>query len=160
MNLLKRYIDTVLIVILLIFAMLPLFHSGFFPMHDDEQIGRLYDLNKDIVHGEFPPRMTQDLGFGFDYPLFNFYPSFVYYIGEIFHLAGFSYITSTKLMIGLGFILAAYFMYLFSKEYIGRIGGVVAAIAYSYAPYHSVDVYVRGALPEFWSFVFIPAVFW
>src|SRR5580698_604203 len=132
MNLLKKYIDILIIVVLLTFTLLPLFQPGFFPMHDDEQIGRLYDLNKDIVNGQFPPRMAQDLGFGFDYPLFNFYPSFVYYIGEVFHLMGFSLITSTKLMLGLGFILAGVFMYFFSRQYIGRIGGIVAAIAYTY----------------------------
>ena len=140
--------------------MSPLFSSGWFPVHDDEQIGRLFELNKDVMTGQLPPRLARDLGFGFDYPLFNFYPSFVYYIAELFHLMGFSFITSTKLMISLGFLLAGIFMYLFSKEYVGRIGGVVAAIAYSYTPYHSVDVYVRGALPEFWSFVFVPALFW
>jgi hypothetical protein len=78
----------------------------------------------------------------------------------VFHLLGFSLIVSTKLMIGLGFLLAGIFMYLFAKEYVGKIGAVVASIAYSYTPYHSVDVYVRGAMPEFWSFVFVPAVFW
>src|ERR1700722_15667116 len=160
MRFLGKYVDILIILVLLIFTVLPLFQPGFFPMQDDEQIGRLYELNKDVIVGQLPPRLAQDLGFGYDYPLFNFYPSFVYYVGEVFHLFGFSYITSTKLMIGLGFILAAFFMYLFSKEYLGRIGGVVASIAYTYTPYHSVDVYVRGALPEFWSFVFIPAVFW
>jgi len=129
-------------------------------MHDDEQVGRLFELSKDVMAGQLPPRLAQDLGFGFDYPFFNFYPSFVYYVAEIFHLFGFSFITSTKLMIGLGFILAGIFMYLFAKEYFGRAGGVVSAIAYSYTPYHSMDVYVRGALPEFWSFVFVPAIFW
>jgi len=129
-------------------------------MHDDEQIGRLYDFNKTVMAGDLPPRLAQNLGFGFDYPLFNFYPSFVYYVGEIFHLCGFSFINSTKLMIGLGFLFAGFFMYLFAKEYVGRIGGIVAAIAYSYAPYHSVDVYVRGSMPEFWSFAFVPAIFW
>lgn len=160
MSFLKKYSDILLIIALLVFAYLPLFTPGFFPIHDDEQIGRLYQLDKDVFYGQIPPRLAQDLGFGFDYPLFNFYPSFVYYIGEVFHLAGFSYITSTKLMIGLGFLLAGIFMYLFVKEYAGRFGGIIAATAYSYAPYHSVDVYVRGALPEFWSFVFIPALFW
>jgi uncharacterized membrane protein len=160
MSFLKKYVDILIIIILLSFTVLPLFNTGFFPIQDDEQIGRLYDLNKDVMSGQLPPRMAQDLGFGFDYPLFNFYPSFVYYVGEVFHLFGFSFITSTKLMIGLGFILAGIFMYLFSRQYLGRIGGIVAAIAYSYAPYHSVDVYVRGAMPEFWSFVFVPIVFW
>lgn len=160
MSFLRKYVDILIIIVLLVFTVLPLFHSGFFPMHDNEQIGRLYELNKDVMTGQLPPRLAQDLGFGFDYPLFNFYPSLVYYIAEIFHLAGFSLITSTKLMLGFGFILAGLFMYLFSREYVGRIGGIVAAIAYTYAPYHSVDIYVRGAFPEFWSFVFIPAVFW
>src|SRR5579872_508353 len=160
MSLIKKYIDLFLIIFLLGFTISPLFVSGWFPIHDDEQIGRLFELNKDVVTGQLPPRFAQDLGFGFDYPLFNFYPSFVYYVAEIFHLIGFGYITSTKIMIGLGFILAGIFMYLFAKEYVGRLGGIVAAVAYSYTPYHSVDIYVRGALPEFWSFVFIPAIFW
>ncbi|HVA96225.1 MAG TPA: 6-pyruvoyl-tetrahydropterin synthase-related protein [Candidatus Acidoferrales bacterium] len=160
MSLVKKYLDILIIIALTIFTLLPLFHPGFFPMHDDEQIGRLYDLHKDVIAGQIPPRLAQDLGFGFDYPLFNFYPPFVYYIGEVFHLFGFSLIVSTKLMIALGFLLAGIFMYLFVKEYAGRIGGIVGAIAYTYTPYHSVDVYVRGAMPEFWSFVFVPAIFW
>lgn len=160
MSFLKRHLDYIIIIALTVFAILPLLTPGFFSMHDDEQIGRLYQIDKAVMAGHIPPRLAPDLGFGFDYPLFNFYPPFVYYIGEVFHLFGFSYIVSTKLMIGLGFLLAGIFMYLFVKEYAGRIGGIVAATAYTYAPYHSVDVYVRGALPEFWSFVFIPALFW
>ena len=160
MSFFKKYADYLIILVLLVFTMSPLFVSGWFPIHDDEQIGRLFELNKDVITGQLPPRLAQDLGFGFDYPLFNFYPSFIYYIAEVFHLFGFGYLASTKLMIGLGFLLAGIFMYLFAKEYVGKIGGIVSAIAYSYTPYHSVDVYVRGALPEFWSFVFIPALFW
>lgn len=160
MSFLKRYLEYIIIIALTIFAIMPLLTPGFFSMHDDEQIGRLYQLDKAIQAGQIPPRLAQDLGFGFDYPLFNFYPPFIYYVGEVFHLFGFSYIVSTKLMIGLGFIMAGIFMYFFMKEYSGKIGGIVAAIAYTYAPYHSVDVYVRGALPEFWSFAFIPALFW
>src|SRR5580658_10112473 len=130
MSLVRKYIDLFLIIFFLGFTLSPLFVPGWFPIHDDEQIGRLFELNKDVLTGQLPPRLAQDLGFGYDYPLFNFYPSFVYYVGEVFHLFGFSYITSTKLMIGLGFILAAFFMYLFSKEYLGRIGAIVASIAY------------------------------
>ena len=160
MRVLKKYSFYILIVALTFFAIAPLFQPGFFPMHDDEQVGRLYELDQSLKAGHFPIRISQNLGFGYGYPLFNFYPSFIYYVAEIFVLLGIGYIASIELMIGLGFILAAFFMYLFSKEYIGKYGGLVAAIAYSYAPYHALDVYVRGALPEFWSFVFIPAIFW
>lgn len=156
----RSHWQIVLVILLTFFALLPLFHSGFFPMHDDEQVGRLYNLHQDITSGHIPPRLTQDLGFGYDYPLFNFYPPLVYYIAEVFVLAGFSYITAIKIMIGLGFVLAAIGMYLFSKEYFGKTGGLLSAVAYTYAPYHAVDVYVRGALPEFWAFVFVPLLFW
>lgn len=160
MNLIRKYSIYILLILLLFFTLAPLFQQGFITMHDDEQVGRLYELDQSLKAGHFPVRISQNLGFGYGYPLFNFYPSFIYYVAEVFVLLGVGYIASIELMIGLGFILAAFFMYLFSKEYLGKYGGVVAAVAYSYAPYHALDVYVRGALPEFWSFVFIPAIFW
>lgn len=155
-----QYRGVLLALLLTIFAILPLFQPGFFPIHDDEQVGRLYELDNAVKSGHIPPRIATNLGFGYGYPLFNFYPSFVYYIAEVFVLLGFSYIVSIKFMIALGFLAAAFFMYLFAREYFGEIGGVVASVAYTYAPYHAVDVYVRGALPEFWSFAFVPALFW
>lgn len=160
MHILKKYSFYILIALLTFFTIAPLFQPGFFPIHDDEQVGRLYELDQSLKAGHFPVRISQNLGFGYGYPLFNFYPSFIYYVAELFVLLGFGYIASIELMIGLGFILAAFFMYLFSKEYLGKYGGIVSALAYTYAPYHALDVYVRGALPEFWSFVFIPAIFW
>lgn len=159
-NLLIKILPFLVITVISYFAINSLFQPGFFPIHDDEQVGRLFELNYSLVSGHFPPRLSQNLGFGYGYPIFNFYPSFVYYIAEAFVLIGFGFIASIKIMIGLGFILSGQFMYLFSKEYFGKIGGLLSAGLYIYAPYHSVDVYVRGALPEFWSFVFVPAIFW
>lgn len=141
------------------FAVQALFHPGFFPIHDNEQIARLFELHKTLNAHEIPPRIAQDLGFGYGYPFFNFYPSFVYYLAEVFKLIGFSYITAIKCMILVGFLGSAFGMYLFSKEFLGKTGGFLSAVAYTYVPYHSVDLYVRGALPEFFSFVFIPLVF-
>lgn len=148
-----------IIALLILFAMIPLFHTGFFPIHDDEQIGRLFDLNEAIQAGHIPPRIAPNLGFGYGYPFFNFYPPLVYYIAEAFKLIGFSFIDATKIMIGIGFFLTAAFMYALSSKFFGRVAGIVCAVAYTYAPYHAVDLYVRGALPEFWTFVFLPAIF-
>lgn len=149
-------------VLLLLFSvgvLLPLLKSGFYSMHDDQQVGRLYSLHQNIVAGHFPPRLAQDFGFGYDYPLFNFYPPFIYYVSLVFKFVGFTYIDATKLMIATGFLLSAFGMYAFSRFYLSRFASFVAAIAYLYAPYHAVDAYVRGALSEFWAFVFIPLIF-
>lgn len=142
------------------FVLQPLFQTGFFSMHDDEQVGRLYELDQSLKAGHFPVRITQNLGFGYGYALFNFYPPFVYYLAELFVLVGFGYIVSIKLLIGFGFVLSGITMYMFSREYIDKWGSFIASSAYMYAPYHAVDVYVRGALPEFWTFVFIPLLFY
>jgi hypothetical protein len=157
-----KQIDTAIFIciIAVFFTLLPLFRPGFFSMHDDEQIGRLYDLDLAIHAGHIPPRIAPNLGFGYGYPFFNFYPSFVYYVGEIYKVLGFSYIDSTKLMIATGFVFAALFMYAFAIQYLSKTGAIIAAIAYTYVPYHSVDVYVRGALPEFFSFAFVAGLFW
>src|SRR3989344_6546836 len=160
MKIIKNNYYLILAFLLCYWAIKPLLSSGFFPIHDDEQIARLFDLNQALNLGHVPPRIAPNLGFGYGYPFFNFYPPLAYYVAEIFKIIGFSYIGSIKLMIGLGFILGAFFIYLLSKEFFGKLGGLISAVFYTYSPYHAVDVYVRGSLPEFWSMVFLPAIFW
>ncbi|GAG87807.1 unnamed protein product, partial [marine sediment metagenome] len=51
-------------------------------------------------------------------------------------------------------------MYLLTREFFGYFGALISAIFYIYAPYHAVDVYVRGSLNEFFCFIWLPAIFW
>lgn len=158
-NRILSYIPVVLLLFFTVGVLLPLIKPGFYSMHDDQQVGRLYSLHKNILAGHFPPRLAQDFGFGYNYPLFNFYPPLIYYVSLFFKLLGFTYIDATKLMIATGFVLSAFGMYAFSRFYLSRLASLVTAVAYLYAPYHAVDAYVRGALSEFWAFVFIPLIF-
>lgn len=164
LNIIKKFVLKywwlILALFLCFWAVKSLFVPGFFPIHDNEQVARLFDLDQALKAWHIPPRIAPNLGFGYGYPFFNFYPPFAYYVAEVFKIVGFSYIGSIKLMVGLGFILGSFFMYLLSKEFFGKLGGLISAVFYTYAPYHAVDVYVRGALPEFWSMVFLPAIFW
>jgi len=150
--------------ILLIFIALPTFWRllgpGYFPMHDDLQVGRLYQMDLCFRDGQIPCRWVPDMGYGYGYPLFNYYPPLPYYVGEIFHLLGFSYLNSVKILFILGLFFSGFFAYLLGKELWGKYGGMVTAVFYLYAPYHAVDVYVRGALNEFWGLALFPAVFW
>lgn len=148
------------VLILCFWAVKALFVPGFFPIHDDTQIARLYELDKAIREGQIPPRWVSDLGFGYGFPLFNFYAPFVYYIGEVFKILGFSLILSTKIVMFLGFLFSAVSMYLWARNHFDKIPSIFAAVIYTYAPYHAVDLYVRGGLSEFYSFIFIPAIFW
>lgn len=160
MHFFKKNYQLILALLLCFWAVKSLLVPGFFPMHDDEQVARLFDLDQALKFWHIPPRIAPNLGFGYGYPFFNFYPPFVYYVAEVFKIIGFSYIGSIKLMVGLGIVLGSFFMYLLSKEFFGKLGGLISAVFYAYAPYHAVDIYVRGAFPEFWSMVFLPAIFW
>lgn len=146
------------VIILSFLAIRPVFSPGFWQMHDFQQVVRLFELNSSLLSGSFPVRWVADLGFGYGYALFNFYPPLVYYLGEIFHLAGFSFIDATKIVWAIALVGSALAMYLLAKEFFGKIGGLVAAVFYLYAPYHAVDAYVRGALAELFSFVWLPLI--
>lgn len=158
----------IIIILLSLIAVRQLFLPGYFPMHDDLQIGRLYQMDKCIKDLQIPCRWVPDMGYGYGYPLFNFYPPFPYYLGGLFHLLGFSFIAqhqamlinSVKLLFILGLILSGVFMFLLAREFWGNLGGLVSAAFYIFAPYHAVDVYVRGAMGEFWAITFFPAIFW
>jgi len=127
-------------------------------MHDDLQIFRLYELDKCVQDGQLPCRWIPDGGFGYGYPMFHFYPPLPYYPAEVMHLLGASLFASIEIMFMLSLLLSGYFMYFLGKEFFGVLGGVVAAVFYVYAPYHSLDVYVRGAMNEAWGMVWSPLI--
>ncbi len=149
-----------IIVLLSIPAVFPLFQSGFFPMHDDTQVARVHEMGQALKDGVFPVRIVTNLGYGYTYPIFNFYAPLAYYVGGLFTLLGFSSLTGAKLMIIIGVFLSGLTMYLLGKEIWGRFGGVLAALLYVYAPYHALDIYVRGDVSEIWAYGFIPLAFY
>ena len=155
---LKRYSGIIAVIFLSFWAVRPLFIGGFFPMHDDTQVARVFEMGKTLGSGVFPVRWVPDLGYGYGYPLFNFYAPLAYYLGGAFMLFGFDALLATKIMMVLGIVLAGIFMYLLAREFWGEVGGILSGIFYLYAPYHAVDIYVRGDVAEFWAYAFIPLV--
>jgi uncharacterized membrane protein len=135
-------------------------HSGFFPIHDNTQVQRVFEMTKSLKDGMFPVRWVEDLGFGYGYPIFNFYAPLAYYVGSFINILGLNALSATKLMMGLGIILSGLSMYLLAKEFWGKFGGIISALLYVFIPYHAVDIYVRGDVAEFWAYAFIPLVFY
>src|SRR3989344_2615259 len=116
-----------------------LFKSGYFPMHDDLQMMRQLEMEKCFLDGQIPCRWVPDMGYGFGFPLFNFYPPLPYLIGELFRVFGFSFVDSVKLAFAGSFAVSGLAMYFLSKEFYGRLGAVLSSIFYIWAPYHAVD---------------------
>ncbi len=110
--------------------------------------------------GALYPRWAADMVFGYGYPLWLILAPLPYYGAEFFHLLGFDLPSSIKAIEAVGWFASALGMYLFASRVMNKDAGLVAAIAYLFAPYHIVDLYVRGAMPEFLAFVFPPFILW
>ncbi len=160
MEILKKKITILTILMLSVITVLPFFKFGFFNIHDDTQIQRVHEMKVALSDGMFPVRWVPDLGYGYGYPIFNFYGPFPYYIGAFFNFLGFDALTATKIMILIAVIGSAFSMYFLAKEFWGKIGGIVSAAFYVYAPYHALDIYVRGDIGEVYAYSFIPLVFY
>jgi len=137
-----------------------LFQSGYFNMHDDLQMMRQLQMEKCFQDGQVPCRWVPDMAYGFGFPLFNFYPPFPYLVGQLFRLFGFTFVTTAKITFSLSIILSGVTMYYLAKEFFGRWGGLIASAFYIWAPYHAVDVYVRGAMNEAWALTWFPVILW
>lgn len=138
----------------------PFFAAPYFTHHDDIQAVRLYEMDKCFKDGQIPCRWVPDLGGLYGYPLFNFYAPLPYYYGELFYFLTGSLLLSAKIMFATAFIAAYIFMFLLARKLWGNLGGLVSGVFYSFAPYHAVDLYVRGAMEELWGLMLFPAIFW
>ncbi len=150
-----------LVGLILSFSLLwPLFYAPLFSHHDDIETIRVYEMDRCFKDHQIPCRWVPDLGGGYGYPIYNYYAPLPYYFGEFIYLLTGNLIFSTKLMFAVSFLGAYIFMYAFAKKFWGPLGGSLAAIFYSFAPYHALDFYVRGAMGEMWALMAFPALFW
>ncbi|KKR68752.1 MAG: hypothetical protein UU09_C0003G0013 [Microgenomates group bacterium GW2011_GWA2_40_6] len=150
--------EFIFLLLMVIPATIALFKPGFYGASDEMHIAWLQQMDQAIVEGQIPPRYVSDLSFGFGYPLFNFISPLPYYVGEIFHLLGLSFVDSIKAIFIVSILGSAVAMYFLVKQMSGGWVGMAAATLYIYSPYRSTDIYNRGALGESLAFVFLPLI--
>lgn len=154
----KKLVVYIAVFILSLFAVTSLTGSSYFPMHDDTQVGRVIGMARSLSDGQFPVRWVNDLGYGYGYPLFNFYAPLPYYIASVLVHLGIDPMYATKIMMALGMILAPLFAFFILEPLMGLMGASVSALLFMYAPYHAVQLYVRGAVGELYATAFLPLI--
>lgn len=148
--------------LLSVFSIGPLMQPGYFwGAHDARHsVYFLFEFNRAIQDGICYPRWAPDFTFGYGYPFFNIYGPLAFYAGEFFHLLGFDFVDSTKIVFALSLILSGMTMFLFARRLMGSQAALVAGLMYVYIPYHLADVYVRAALSESFGLIFLPLLLW
>ena len=121
---------------------------------------RLHQLVTALGDGHFPVRWMPDANYGFGYPFYNYYAPLSIYVAAVFRLLGFGTVHAIQLAQALGFLVAAWAVYRLASRWLeSEWAGVLAAVAYTVAPFHMVNVYVRGdSLAEFWAMALYPVI--
>ncbi|HQF71114.1 MAG TPA: 6-pyruvoyl-tetrahydropterin synthase-related protein, partial [Promineifilum sp.] len=121
---------------------------------------RLHQLTTALAGGHFPVRWMPDAAYGDGYPFYNYYAPLSIYIAAAFRGLGFSYVRAIHLAQLAGFIVAGLGTFYLGRRWLrSDWAGLLAAVAYTVAPFHMVNVYVRGdSLAEFWAMAWYPVV--
>jgi hypothetical protein len=139
-------------------AVLPLLAPGyFFNAHDaHHSVFWLVEFDQTLRDGALWPIWAPDHALGFGYPLWLVYAPLAYTVAEVFHLLGLGFTDAIKATWLLGFIIGGLGTYRLARRWWGPAAALLAALAYTYAPYHLVQIYVRADLAEFMAWAWFP----
>lgn len=123
---------------------------------------RVHQLTADLRAGHFPARWMPDAAYGLGYPFFSYYAALPYYLAALLHLVGIDLLSAVKLTQTAFSVAAALTAYGWTRRHFeGRAAPWLVGAAYAVAPFHLVNLYVRGdSLSEFAAFAFYPLVLW
>ncbi|MBN2006196.1 MAG: hypothetical protein JXA21_22765, partial [Anaerolineae bacterium] len=123
---------------------------------------RTLDMAENLRYGIFPPRWMAHAAYDLGYPMFNHYAALPYYLSGGLAALGISPLVAIQATQTLGFVLAALAMALWAgRIYRSQAATLLSVAAYTFAPFHLVNVYVRGdSLSEFYAFVWYPLILW
>ncbi len=143
----------------LIASLYALAGEKFFRPHDFLQGARTVEMATLVSEFVIPPRWSENFGYGYGMPLFQFYAPFPSYVSSSLYLLGFSLVSSVKVLYLLSTVLAFIGMYLLGKNVLRWDAGLLASILFVLAPYRAVNLFVRGAISESFAMATYPWIF-
>jgi len=152
-----------LALLLSLFAMAPFLLPGYFWGANDARhhVYFLFEYDRVVQDGIWWPRWSPDFAFGYGYPFFNIYGLLSHFLGELLvHFFDFSYTAAVEAIFVLSIGASAMAMYAFIRSWQGREAGLVAAVVYTYIPYHLFNLYVRANLSESMALLWLPLCLW
>lgn len=154
------FFSIVIILITSIFICIPLMNKDIDMTYDDgiQHICRIIGTYQGLQEGNTDIFENFCNNFGYCWNLF--YSPVTAFLPLVFKILGVSFSTCIKLFMFCTVFLSGYLMYLCSKKITKNNNiAIIAAVMYILAPYRFTDMYIRNALGELTSFVFLPLVF-
>lgn len=158
----KESLNYFIIVLTSIIICIPLLNKNLNVYIDDgiQHICRLIGTYQTLEENQFLPMIMSNFCNNFGYSWNIFYSPLTAYAPLSFKVLGFSFVNSLKLFMFAITLISGIAMYKFVlKVTKNKKISTLAAIIYILAPYRITDMYIRTAIAELASFVFIPIVF-
>lgn len=158
----KEIINYILIIIASIIISIPLANKSLNIYRDDgiQHICRIIETEQTLADKQFLPMIMSNLCNNFGYSWNIFYSPLTAYMSVMFRIFNFSYVNCLKLCMFVIVLLSGLTMYKLTLRITkNKKLATLASIIYILAPYRITDMYIRTALAELASFIFIPIVF-
>jgi hypothetical protein len=153
-----------ILAITVIFGYPVLLHRMLPPGHDSIEHMQWYAcFANQLWQGELFPRWLENMNAGLGSPSLFVYAPLPYYLAAL--LRPVSWLLSTVdrenfelgVSVWIAFALSGLGSYLWLGSLVTKRAATIGTVVYLLAPYHlSIDLYTRGAVPELWSFAWIP----
>ncbi len=107
-----------------------------------------------LQDGEFPVQWANNFA-NYGLPLGIFAHQTTAYVGALLILFTHQVVLSYNVILLMGAVLSTLLCYKFLRYYFSAEASLAGAFLFSFAPYRISNIYIRGALPEFFSSVFV-----
>src|SRR5215510_2619588 len=115
-------------------------------------------FDKVLRSGVFYPRWTPDFDAGYGSAHGNFYPPGTFYLTSLINVIVDNWFLTLFILCALSLGASCIVFYLLARNFYSRMASAVAAVLYALFPYHQLDLYWRGAIPEYVGFAFLPLI--
>lgn len=162
LNKIKDNKEYLCILLISIIVCIPLMNKNINIYKDDgiQHVCRLIGTYQTIKSGEMLPMIMSNLCNNFGYSWNIFYSPLTAYAPLIFKIFNFTFTNCLKIFMFAVTLLSGIAMYTFMMNVTkNKNVSLLSSILYVLAPYRITDMYIRIAVAELASFVFIPIIF-
>lgn len=152
----NNYLALIFFFIISIIFVADLFYREGRPVTFDgpTHIANIAQVYQGLKEGIFPVRWGEGWArYGWPAPIFS--QQVTTYFGALVNFLFKDLYLSYNFIVFIGTFLSSILLYIFLRFYVGFYPAIAATFIFHFAPYRIMNVYIRGALPEFWASVFI-----
>jgi hypothetical protein len=121
---------------------------------------RVRALAEALQAGVLYPRWFPDFSFGYGYPVLNYYAPAFYYPPALLVALGLDVTMAARITLSVVYAVSAVGMYALLRLWVRAIPALAGVVLFLVFPYRLYDLFVRGALPEFVAFFWLPLIAW